>query len=64
MLTYLCRLSGKTVNTNSKITVVTQIIASGGALTEIKRSYVQNGKTIPNSYSTFLGLAQYNSLTD
>ncbi|TFK98835.1 family 7 glycoside hydrolase [Pterulicium gracile] len=35
----ICDKDGKTVNTNSKITVVTQIIASGGALTEIKRSY-------------------------
>lgn len=41
---------GKTVDTTKKITVVTQFI--GNPLTEIKRFYVQNGKTIPNSQST------------
>ncbi|KAF2756015.1 1,4-beta-D-glucan cellobiohydrolase-like protein [Pseudovirgaria hyperparasitica] len=40
---------GKTVDTKSKMTVVTQFI--GSPLTEIKRFYVQNGKTIANSQS-------------
>lgn len=54
---------GKTVNTNSVFTVVTQFIETGGALSEIKRFYVQNGKVIPNSYSTIAGTTQYNSIT-
>ena len=59
---------GKTVNTNSKFTVVTQFITTdgtaNGALKEIRRIYVQNGKVIQNSYSTFDGLTQYNSISD
>jgi cellulose 1,4-beta-cellobiosidase len=59
---------GKTVNTNSKFTVVTQFItnnnSTSGTLSEIRRFYVQNGKTIPNSFSTFSGLTQYNSVSD
>ncbi|KAH8423049.1 glycoside hydrolase family 7 protein [Aspergillus melleus] len=43
---------GKTVDTNEKITVVTQFISgSSGSLSEIKRFYVQGGKVIPNSES-------------
>ncbi|MCJ1440425.1 MAG: hypothetical protein MMC23_000908 [Stictis urceolatum] len=45
---------GKTVDTSKKFTVVTQFI--GSPLTEIKRFYVQNGKTIPNSMSTISGV--------
>lgn len=56
---------GKTVNTNAKMAVVTQFISgSNGLLSEIKRFYVQNGRVIPNSYSTFPGLTTANSLTD
>ncbi|ROV93195.1 hypothetical protein VMCG_08720 [Cytospora schulzeri] len=55
---------GKTVNTNSVFTVVTQFIETNGELSEIKRFYVQNGKLIPNSYSTIAGTTQYNSITD
>jgi cellulose 1,4-beta-cellobiosidase len=40
---------GLTVDTTKKFTVVTQFI--GNPLTEIKRFYVQGGKTIPNSQS-------------
>lgn len=40
---------GLTVDTTKKFTVVTQFI--GDPLTEIKRFYVQNGKTIANSQS-------------
>jgi cellulose 1,4-beta-cellobiosidase len=55
---------GKTVDTNKKFTVVTQFISSGGSLSEIRRLYVQNGKVIENSYSTFDGLTDYNSVSD
>ncbi|CAN8102001.1 unnamed protein product [Discula destructiva] len=55
---------GKTVNTNSKFTVVTQFIETSGVLSEIKRFYVQNGVLIPNSYSTVAGVTGYNSITD
>ncbi|EKG18618.1 Glycoside hydrolase family 7 [Macrophomina phaseolina MS6] len=58
---------GLTVDTNSKITVVTQFITNtgtaSGTLKEIKRFYVQNGKTIPNSVSTISGVPG-NSVTD
>lgn len=52
-----------TVNTNDVFTVVTQFIESGGALTEIKRFYVQNGVVIPNSESTAAGVTGYDSIT-
>lgn len=57
---------GKTVDTKSKFTVVTQFItdngSSTGTLKEIKRFYVQNGKVIPNSQSTISGVTG-NSIT-
>ncbi|OCL03474.1 glycoside hydrolase family 7 protein [Glonium stellatum] len=57
---------GKTVNTNSKFTVVTQFITntgtSSGTLSEIRRFYVQNGKLIPNSMSKISGVTG-NSIT-
>ena len=46
---------GKTVDTKSKFTVVTQFIKGSGGLESIKRFYVQNGKVIPNSESTIEG---------
>ncbi|OCL10905.1 glycoside hydrolase family 7 protein [Glonium stellatum] len=52
---------GKTVDTSSKFTVVTQFIGSGANL-EIKRYYVQNGKLIPNSQSQIAGVTG-NSIT-
>ncbi|KAL0959861.1 hypothetical protein HGRIS_011534 [Hohenbuehelia grisea] len=59
---------GKTVDTNKKITVVTQFITSdgtaNGALTEIRRIYVQDGKVIANSNSNIPGVTTSNSLTD
>ncbi|KAF8904039.1 family 7 glycoside hydrolase, partial [Mucidula mucida] len=59
---------GMTVNTNAKFTLVTQFITAdgtaNGALSEIRRFYVQNGQVIPNSFSTFTGLTSYNSVTD
>jgi cellulose 1,4-beta-cellobiosidase len=55
-----------TVNTQQKMTVVTQFITHDGTdtgrLTEIKRFYVQGGRTIANSESTIPGVPG-NSLT-
>lgn len=53
---------GKTVNTNSKFTVVTQFLGSGNTISEIKRFYVQNGKVIQNPQSQVAGLTG-NSIT-
>ncbi|KAI1174897.1 cellulose 1,4-beta-cellobiosidase [Nemania sp. FL0916] len=53
---------GLTVDTSKKITVVTQFLESGGALSEIKRFYVQNGKVIPNSQTKISGTSG-NSIT-
>eukprot|EP01121_Diplochlamys_sp_Union-15-3_P019022 TRINITY_DN705_c0_g1_i3.p1 TRINITY_DN705_c0_g1~~TRINITY_DN705_c0_g1_i3.p1 ORF type:complete len:458 (-),score=95.56 TRINITY_DN705_c0_g1_i3:61-1434(-) len=59
---------GLTVNTNQKFTVVTQFITNDGTdsgdLSEIRRFYVQNGKVIPNSQSSFSGFKPYNSVSD
>ncbi|KAJ6483152.1 exoglucanase-like protein 1 precursor [Mycena sanguinolenta] len=52
---------GLTVDTNQKITVVTQFV--GSPVTSIKRFYVQNGKVIPNSQSTVSGVTG-NSISD
>lgn len=52
---------GKTVNTNSKFTVVTQFITDSGSasgnLKEIRRLYVQNGKVIQNSKVNIPGMS-------
>ncbi|KAJ7246795.1 cellobiohydrolase I [Mycena haematopus] len=56
---------GKTVDTNSKFTVVTQFIATSGTLSEIRRLYVQNGKVITNSNTNIAGISPaVNSITD
>nr|BAJ07534.1 glycoside hydrolase family 7 [Flammulina velutipes] len=59
---------GKTIDTTKKITVVTQFITTDGTangdLKEIRRIYVQNGKVVENSYSTYPTLAKYNSITE
>ncbi|KAL1855301.1 Exoglucanase 1 [Diaporthe australafricana] len=55
---------GDIVDTSKVFTVVTQFIEAGGALSEIKRYYVQDGKVIPNSYSTIAGTSEYNSITE
>jgi cellulose 1,4-beta-cellobiosidase len=59
---------GLTVDTNKKMTVVTQFITSdgtaNGALTEIRRIYVQDGKVIQNSKTKVPGLDAYDSITD
>jgi len=52
---------GLTVDTNQKITVVTQFI--GNPITSIRRFYVQNGRVIPNSQSTVAGVTG-NSISD
>lgn len=58
---------GKTVDTKSKFTVVTQFITSDntttGTLSSIRRLYVQNGKVIQNSESTIDGVTG-NEITD
>ena len=53
---------GKTVNTNSKFTVVTQFLGSGNTISEIKRFYVQGGKVIQNPQPKVSGLTG-NSIT-
>lgn len=53
---------GKIVDTNSKMTVVTQFIAESGSLSEIKRFYVQNGNVIANAESNVDGVSG-NSIT-
>ncbi|TFK71915.1 cellobiohydrolase I [Pluteus cervinus] len=51
---------GKTVNTNSRFTVVTQFLtnnnSTSGTLSEIRRLYVQNGKVIQNSKVSVPGI--------
>lgn len=54
---------GMTIDTKKKFTVVTQFIGSGSDLQEIKRFYVQDGKTVANSQSTHAG-TEGNSITD
>ncbi|KAJ7614791.1 cellulase [Roridomyces roridus] len=56
---------GKTVDTNSKFTVVTQFVAPSGTLTAINRLYVQNGKVINNSMTDIAGISPaVNGITD
>ncbi|KAL5531100.1 CBH1_4 [Sanghuangporus baumii] len=57
-----------TVDTTQKITVVTQFLTSDntttGALSEIRRLYVQNGQVIQNSKVNIPGMDAYDSITD
>ena len=59
---------GKTVDTSSKFTVVTQFLTSdnttSGTLSEIRRLYVQNGRVIANSRTNIPGMATFDSITD
>ncbi|KAF3933231.1 Exoglucanase [Dactylella cylindrospora] len=59
---------GKTVNTNSKFTVVTQFITDDmtptGTLVEIRRIWVQNGQVILQSKNTWPGIGDHNSVND
>jgi len=56
------------VDTTKPFSVVTQFVTTdgtdGGTLKQINRFYVQNGKKIPNSFSTFPSLQQYNFVSD
>lgn len=59
---------GLTIDTTRKITVVTQFITADGtatgALSEIRRMYVQNGQVIQNSKTNIPGMAPYDSITE
>ncbi|RPD59301.1 cellobiohydrolaseI [Lentinus tigrinus ALCF2SS1-7] len=59
---------GKTVDTSSKFTVVTQFLtadnSTSGTLSKIRRLYVQNGKVIANSKTQISGMDAYDSITD
>ncbi|WYZ37736.1 hypothetical protein EsH8_II_001242 [Colletotrichum jinshuiense] len=50
------------IDTSKKITVVTQFIEEAGALSDIKRFYVQDGKVFENSKSDVAGVSG-NSIT-
>mmetsp|Transcript_14174 Transcript_14174/g.33799 ORF Transcript_14174/g.33799 Transcript_14174/m.33799 type:complete len:684 (+) Transcript_14174:57-2108(+) len=57
-----------TIDTTKKITVVTQFITADGTdtgdLSEIRRIYVQDGKSMQNSVASLLGSSAGNSITD
>ncbi|MCJ1441947.1 MAG: hypothetical protein MMC23_002439 [Stictis urceolatum] len=59
---------GETIDTKSKFTVVTQFITSDGTdtgtLSEIKRFYVQNGKTFANTNTKIAGIPAQNYISD
>jgi cellulose 1,4-beta-cellobiosidase len=59
---------GMTLDTTKKMTVVTQFITAdgtaSGALSEIRRIYVQGGKVIQNSKTSIPGMATYDSISD
>jgi cellulose 1,4-beta-cellobiosidase len=59
---------GMTVNTDSKMTVVTQFVtnnnSSSGTLTAIRRLYVQNGVVIQQSMSNISGVTATNEISD
>jgi len=56
------------VDTTKPFTVVTQFVTTDGTdngdLQEIRRVYVQNGRTIPNSKVNFPGIKQFDSVSD
>lgn len=56
------------VDSSKPMTVVTQFVTSDGTdsgdLKEIRRFYVQDGKTIDNSKTTIDGLSDFNSISD
>ncbi|KAG9698486.1 cellobiohydrolaseI, partial [Aureobasidium melanogenum] len=59
---------GKTVDSKSKMTVVTQFVTNDntatGTLTAIRRLYVQNGKVIQQANTNVAGITQTNQITD
>ncbi|CAE6370500.1 unnamed protein product [Rhizoctonia solani] len=60
--------NGMTIDTKQSITVVTQFITADntttGALREIRRLYIKDGKVVQNSKSTVPGLSGYDSITE
>ncbi|KAG8700140.1 Exoglucanase 1 [Ceratobasidium sp. 394] len=60
--------NGCTVDTSKNITVVTQFITadgtSTGALSEIRRIYMQDSKVIQNSKTNIPGMSTYDSISD
>lgn len=60
--------SGFQVDTNKPFTLVTQFLTTDGTdngdLKEVRRFYVQDGKTINNSKVNIEGLGKYDSLAD
>ena len=59
---------GKTVDSSSPVTVITQFITADGTdtgdLVEIRRVYQQNGQTIQNTVVNYDGVNPYDSVTD
>jgi len=56
---------GKTVDTTKKFSVVTQFVAKNGKLADIRRLYVQDGKTIKNTVAKVAGgKLEVDSITD
>jgi cellulose 1,4-beta-cellobiosidase len=59
---------GKTVDTKSKMTVVTQFITADntatGTLSAIRRLYIQNGKVIQQTNTTTSGITSTNQISD
>lgn len=59
---------GLTVDTSKPFTVVTQFHTADntttGALSEIRRIYIQNGKVIQNSKTNVPGMSSYDSVSD
>jgi len=55
---------GLTVDTTQPLTVVTQFVAPGGVLSEIRRIYRQNGKVIQNTKVNLPGMPAYDSVSD
>lgn len=60
--------TNKTIDTNQKITVVTQFFTeknkTSGDLVEIRRLYVQNGKIIKHASTNIANMTKYDSTTD
>lgn len=52
------------LNTNRKITVITQFPLENGVLKEIRRMYIQGGKVIANAKSALQNVPTINYLTD
>nr|BAF57342.1 putative glycosyl hydrolase family7 [uncultured symbiotic protist of Hodotermopsis sjoestedti] len=55
---------GLIIDTGKPVTVVTQFLADGGSLSEIRRKYVQGGKVIENTVTKISGMDEFDSITD